>query len=109
MDDSTGTASAGQILGTAAGLGVLALLARAVAGQAGVTVVLGVSLAVVLVLAHRQLTGRPLRRPAVLARGRRTPVEPVVVDAWRSERWIRDAVERGLRSLEDWRLEQREA
>ena len=107
MDDSTGTASARQILRAAAGVAVLALLARAVAGEAGVTVVLVVSLAVLAVFAVQQLTGRPL--PRLRARERRAPAEPVVVDAWRSERWIRDAVERGLRSLEDWRLEQREA
>ena len=84
---------------------VLLLVARSALGDLGVQLVLLVSLGALTVFAYGQLTGRPvpgLRRAA--------PAEaPAVPDTWRSERWIADAVERGLRALDEWRWEQRSA
>ena len=60
----------------------------------------------VAVFAYGELTGRPV--PVAPERGQEGAV-PAVPDAWRSERWIAEAVERGLRALDEWRWEQRQA
>lgn len=108
MDDRTGTSNAGRVVLAALGFLVAVLAARATLGDPGVQVVLLVTTAAVCALAWTSLTGRPLPRLALL--GGAPPVAaPVVEDVWRSERWIAEAVVRGLRALDDWRLEQREA
>jgi hypothetical protein len=87
---------------------LLLIVARSALGDVGVQVVLLVTMVAVLVYAYGELTGRPV--PG-LDRFRRGPAAepPVVPDTWRSERWIAEAVERGLRALDEWRWEQREA
>ena len=87
---------------------LLLLVARSAFGEPGVRLVLLVMLVAVLVFAHGELTGRPV--PG-LDRLRRRAVEepPAAPDTWRSERWIAEAVERGLRALGEWRWEQRQA
>ena len=87
---------------------LLLLVARGALGDLGVHVVLLAGLVALTAFAYGELTGRPV---PVLARFRRpAPVEPPAVpDTWRSERWIADAVERGLRAIDEWRLERREA
>ena len=87
---------------------VLLLLARSVLGDLGVQLVLLVSLLAVAVFAHGELTGRPVPWPGALRR-REVAEPPAVPDTWRSERWITEAVERGLRAIDEWRLEQRDA
>ena len=83
---------------------LLLLIARALLGDLGVLLALLVALVAVGVFAYGELTGRPVLL------GRRVAVEPPVVpDTWRSERWIAEAVERGLRAIDEWRLEQRDA
>ncbi len=87
---------------------LLLLVARSAFGEPGVQLVLLVGLVAVLVFAYGELTGRPVPWPAALRRPQVAPA-PAVPDTWRSERWIAEAVERGLRALDEWRLEQREA
>ena len=107
MDDQTAATVTRVALSVAAFL-VLLVLGRAVLGEPGVTLVLLLAMVAVSVFAYGQLTGRPpprLARPA-----RSAAVEPPVAeDVWRSERWVAEAVERGLRAIDEWRLEQREA
>lgn len=111
MDDSTdqqGSTSVFRVLTVACVFLVLTVPARALFGETGVEVVLGFGLLAIVVLAYEELSGRRVPRPRL----RRTEVEvaePVVEDTWRSERWVAEAVERGLRALDEWRLEQREA
>ncbi len=90
---------------------VLALPVRDALGEAGLTGLLLLTLWAVAVLGYADLTGRPVPRLGGLAAlrlpGRApAPAAPVVEDVWRSERWIGEAVARGLRALDEWRLEQ---
>jgi hypothetical protein len=62
----------------------------------------------VSVFAYGELTGRTVPWPWRLRRTADVQ-EPAGPDAWRSERWIAEAVERGLRAIDEWRLEQRDA
>ncbi len=105
MDDQDRASRLTKAALSGCGLLLLLLVARTALGDLGVQLVLLVALVAVAVFAYGELTGRPV--PGL---GRR-PVDeqPVVPDTWRSERWIADAVERGLRALDEWRLEQREA
>lgn len=112
MDDSTeqqGTSSPVlRVLTVACVFLVLTVPAKWLFGELGVEVVLGFGLAAIVVLAYEELSGRRVPRPRFGA----APVEaeePEVEDTWRSERWVAEAVERGMRALEEWRLEQREA
>jgi len=109
MDDQTGTSTTAKVVLSASSFLVAVLLARAAFGDVGVQTVLLGTMALVAALAWCQLTERPLPRLAQLSRGSDDPPAPVVEDTWRSERWIAEAVDRGLRALEEWRLEQREA
>ena len=109
MDDQTGTSTTARVVLSTLSFLVAVLLARAVLGDLGVQVVLLGSMALVAALAWCQLTERPLPRLAQLSRGSDDSPAAVVDDTWRSERWIAEAVDCGLRALEDWRLEQREA
>ena len=67
-----------------------------------------VALVAVGVLAYGELTGRPVPWPG-RARRHSPAAAPAADGTWRSERWIAEAVERGLRELDAWRLEQRDA
>ena len=109
MDDRQGTSAIRAVMAAAGGLLLLLVLpARAAFGDAGVQAVLLVALVVVALFAYEQLTGRRLPRPALLSASTAAPAVAPVEDVWRSERWIREAVQRGLRALDEWRLEQRE-
>ena len=109
MDDQTGTSTTTKVVLWGLTFLVGVLLARTVFGDVGVQTVLLGTMVVIAALAWCQLTGRPLPRLAQLSSGAAEQPAPVVEDAWRSERWIAEAVDRGLRALEEWRLEQREA
>ena len=108
MDDRTGTSNAAKLVLSAFGVVVAALAARAVLGDLGVQLVLLATMLTVSALAWSSLTGRPLPRLPLSGGGAPVP-EGTRQDVWRSERWIAEAVERGLRALDEWRLEQREA
>ncbi len=108
MDDRTGTSNAAKLVLASFGLLVVALTARAVLGDLGVQLVLLATMVGVSLLAWTSLTERPLPRLSLLGGGAPAP-ERVAEDVWRSERWIAEAVERGLRALDEWRLEQRDA
>jgi hypothetical protein len=106
MDDQASTKTKAALLVTG-GAVLAAVPAQRVFGDAGVRTVLLLGLVAVAALAWCELTGRPL--PRLTRGGRRSaPAAPAVEDPWRSERWIREAVDRGLRALDEWRLEQRE-
>jgi hypothetical protein len=87
---------------------VLVLVARSALGDLGVVVALLLTHGAVSVFAYGELTGRTVPWPVALRRTADVQ-EPAVPDAWRSERWIAEAVERGLRAIDEWRLEQRDA
>ena len=106
MDDQASTMTKAALLVVGAVV-LLTIPAQRMVGEAGVQAVLLLGLVVVAVIAWYQLTGRPVPR-AARRRSTAAPA-PVVEDPWRSERWIREAVERGLRALDEWRLEQRQA
>jgi hypothetical protein len=106
MDDQDRTSRLTRAALTGCGLLLLLLVARGALGDVGVQVVLAVALVAVTAFAYGELTGRPVRWPA---RHRRAVAPAPVPDTWRSERWIAEAVERGLRALDEWRWEQREA
>ena len=116
MDDRT-SSSATTLAFAFAGCLLLVLPARAAFGERGVEVVLAVALLLLTACAYVRLTGRALGRPLggplgwPPLRPRPVQAEPaaVVEDVWRSERWIREAVQRGLRAVDEWRLEQSEA
>jgi hypothetical protein len=108
MDDQDRASRLTKAALSACGLLLLLLVARSALGDLGVQLVLPVCLVAVMVFAYGELTGRPVPLSNLLRR--RAVVEaPVVEDTWRSERWVSEAVERGLRALEEWRMEQREA
>ena len=87
---------------------LLLLVTHDALGDVGAHLVLLLAMVAVAAFSYGELTGRPLPRPARLRR-RADAAAPVVPDAWRSERWIGEAVERGLRALDEWRWEQRQA
>ena len=107
MDDQDRASRLTKAVLSGCGLLLLLLVARSALGDLGVQLVLLVGLAALMGYAWGELTGRPV--PG-LRRLRAVPAEaPPVPDTWRSERWIAEAVERGLRALDEWRWEQREA
>ena len=78
----------------------LTVLAGAqVAGEQAVAPLLLAALATVAYVVSRNRPGRPARATAVDVPRQRQP-------EWYSERWVQENVERGLRSLEEWRREQ---
>ncbi len=105
MDDQDRASMLTKAVLSGCGLLLLLLVARSALGDLGVQLVLLVALAALTVFAYGELTGRPL--PGLR---RAVPADaPAVPDTWRSERWIAEAVERGLRALDEWRWEQRQA
>lgn len=101
-DDTTPVSTTTKALAVVAVAAVLGLGARELFGDAGVTAVLVLALVAVAALAYRELGG-PV--PARLTRtAPERPEEPEVL--WRSERWFAETVERGLRALDVWRLDQ---
>ena len=90
------------------GAALVAYLAYAAFGLTGLHVALVLSVGAVAVVAFHRATGRELVGLADLRREPRPePQEPAVEDHWKSERWVTEAVERGLRSLDAWRFDQR--
>ena len=79
----------------------LAFPAQQMYGDTGVTIVLLLALAAVVMLLQVQRTSG-LRLATNGSTGEAAPVE----DTWRSERWVREAVERGIRAIDDWRHDQ---
>lgn len=109
MDEQASTSTGVKALVAFGACLLLLVPVRSAFGDRGVEVVLALALVALAVYAYEQLTGRPLPRPRLWGPGREAAPAPVVEDAWRSERWVREAVERGLRALDEWRWEQREA
>lgn len=104
MDDTRDNGLALKAIGIVAVFVALAFPAKQHFGDAGVSAMLFLALAVVLLLMHAQLTGRSLVR--LPGSGHVVAAAPAQ-DEWRSERWVREAVERGLRAIDDWRHDQR--
>jgi hypothetical protein len=103
MDDTRDNGLALKAIGVVAVFFALAFPAKDHFGETGVSLVLFAALAVVVLLMVGRHTGRSLLRLP----GSGTAVAPAPVeDVWRSERWVREAVERGMRALEDWRHDQ---
>ena len=98
MDDQDRAARLTKAALAASGLLLLLLGARSALGDVGLLLVALLALGVVATAAGGQA-----------ARRREALVPSEVPDTWRSERWIAEAVERGLRALDEWRWEQREA
>ena len=106
MDESVNdlrTKSIGLLLGVA----LLALAAHQAYGEVGLQAVLVLTVGAIALLAFHRLTGRELAGfPSWQRAEKDEPAEPVKDDAWRSERWVRESVERGLRTLDAWRFDQ---
>ena len=86
---------------------VLAAAAWTAYGSTGLAVVLVVAAGALALAAFHRTSGRSYARPEWLTRSPRPePVERVEEDHWRSERWVRESVERGLRSLDAWRFDE---
>lgn len=107
MDEQASTMTKAVLV--VVGAAVLLLLpAQRLFGDHGVEAVLLLGLVTAAAIAWSGLTGRPLPRWGRL--GRPAAVPPSIVeDTWRSERWVREAVERGLRAIDEWRWEQSQA
>ncbi len=108
MDDQDRAPALARAALVGSGALVLLVAARSALGDLAAHGVLLLVLVALLVFAYGQLTGRPLPRLGRPAQ-REVAAPPVVEDVWRSERWITEAVARGLRALDEWRLEQRGA
>ncbi len=94
------TKSIGVLLGVA----LLALAAQQAYGDVGLKAVLVLTLGALALVAFHWVSGRSF---AGWQRAEKAqPAEPVEEDAWRSERWVRESVERGLRTLDVWRFDQ---
>lgn len=104
MDDTRDNGLALKAIGIVVVFVALAFPAQQHFGDTGVSVVLTMALAAVLLLLHGQLTGRSLVR--LPGSGQVVVVAPAE-DVWRSERWVHEAVERGMRAIDDWRHDQR--
>jgi len=87
---------------------LLAYLAHTLLGDRAMHVALVLLAGTVAVMAFHRATGREFVGLAALRREPKPePEEPAVEDHWKSERWVGEAVERGLRSLDAWRFDQR--
>ena len=107
MDDQDRASRLTKAVLSGCGLLVLLLVARSALGDLGVQLVLLVTLGALMAFAYGELTGRPV--PGLRSLRPAPAQAPSVPDTWRSERWIAEAVERGLRALDEWRWEQRSA
>ena len=97
------TKSIGLLLGVA----LLGLAAHQAYGDVGLKAVLVLAIGAIALVAVHRLSGRELAGLPTWKRAERPePAEPVKDDAWRSERWVRESVERGLRTLDAWRFDQ---
>ena len=103
MDDTRDNGLALKAVGVVAVFVALAFPAKEHFGDHGVSVMLALALAGVVLLMHAQRTGRSLLR--LPGSGSLPPPAPVE-DTWRSERWVQEAVARGMRAIEDWRHDQ---
>ncbi len=91
-------------IGVLLGVALLALAAQQAYGDVGLKAVLVLVLGALALVAFHRMSGRSF---AGWQRAEKAePAEPVKDDAWRSERWVREAVERGLRTLDAWRFDQ---
>ena len=99
MGEKKSDSLAFRVLAVIAGFAVVAVVAKHFFGDRGIDVAL-----IVAIGAIGQLTGRA----RVPARRRRTAPVPVIEDHWRSDRWVQESVERGMRALDEWRVEQRD-
>ena len=100
-------ARASRPLAVLLGGGLLAFAAHQAFGPAGLQAVLVLALGAVALAALHRVSGRSFAGVALPRREHeRQPPAPVKDDAWRSERWVREAVERGLRSLDAWRFDE---
>ena len=106
MNDKISSSLAFRVLVVIAGFALVAVPAEKAFGDQGVDVALALAIGAVGLLAYCELTHRTL---LLKPRTEQVVAEPVVEDHWRSDRWVQDAVERGFRALEEWRLEQRDA
>jgi hypothetical protein len=102
MDDQDRAARLAKAAVAASGLLLLLLVARSALGDVGLLLVALLALGVVVTA----LGGQAARRREALVP---SLTRDGVPDTWRSERWIAEAVERGLRALDEWRWEQRQA
>ena len=89
------------------GAALLAYVAHAAFGQTGLQTAVVLVLGAVAIVALHRASGRELVGLAALRRQPRPePERPVQEDHWKSERWVSEAVERGIRSLDAWRFDQ---
>ena len=89
------------------GVALLAFAAQQVFGEDGVTAVLVLSLGVLAIMGFHRLSGRSFAGLSLPQRAEQDePEAPAQDDTWRSERWVREAVARGLRSMDEWRMDQ---
>ena len=100
MDDTQDKGLAIRAIAVVVVFLALAFPAQQMYGDTGVSIVLLMALAAVVMLLQAQGAGRTVVRLAGSTAS--APAE----DAWRSERWVREAVERGLRAIDDWRHDQ---
>jgi hypothetical protein len=96
-----------KTIGALLGVALLAFAAQQAYGDDGLAAVLVVALGAMALLAFHRLSGRTFAGlPGWQRSDEAEPAPRVEDDAWRSERWVREAVERGLRSLDAWRFDQ---
>ena len=101
--DDVRTRSIGALLA----VGLLGFAAWTAYGDVGLQAVLVLAIGAIALVAFHRMSGRELAGLSGWRRAEKAePAEPVKDDAWRSERWVRESVERGLRTLDAWRFDQ---
>lgn len=89
------------------GMALLALAAQRAFGDVGLSAVLALTVGALALVAFHRFAGRSFAGlPAVRRAERPAPSVHVTEDVWRSERWVREAAERGLRAMDEWRFDQ---
>ena len=100
MDDERNALSRRMAVVVAA-FALAVLAGYLLAGERAVAPLLFAALVAVALIARGEVTGRSLLpQPAAVDIPRQRQPE------WYSERWVQETVQRGLRSLEEWRREQ---